>query len=76
MQKRSLSYYYCTNIIVPLMSFSKFLLNTFIEKQNIEINIFVRFIFNFYFILIFIISHIINISFLIFFFINEMLMKC
>lgn len=75
MQKRSLSYYYCTNIIVRLMSFSKFFLNTFIEKQNIEINIFVRFIFNFYFILIFIISHIINISFLIFF-INEMLMKC
>lgn len=75
MQKRSLSYYYCTNIIMALMSFSKFLLNTFIEKQNIEINIFVRFIFNFYFILIFIISHIINISFLIFF-INEMLMKC
>lgn len=49
MQKRSLSYYYCTNIIVPLMSFLKFLLNTFIEKQNIEINIFVWFIFNFYF---------------------------
>lgn len=36
--------YYCA-----FKSFSKFFLNTFIEKQNIEINIFVRFIFNFYF---------------------------
>ena len=36
MQKRSLSHYYRTNIIVPLMSFSKsvFLKKTFIEKTK------------------------------------------